>query len=134
MPLKREQLAVIHIAKKELKLDDDLYRTLLQDVAGVSSSKDLDSESFDRLMKRFQRLGLNKPNPRSRKDGQALVLPTQLAFIEKLYQQLSWEEAERRTGFNQRQIGKPWPQTRSEANKVVEGLKMMIRRQKKNNA
>ena len=33
-------LAKIHIAKKELAMADDTYRAMLQNIAGVSSSKD----------------------------------------------------------------------------------------------
>lgn len=130
MGLNREQLAVIHIAKKELNLDDDLYRSILKSEAGVESSKSLSPQQFDQIMKRFKKLGFKKLTPKREKSGSALVLPSQMEFIEKLYDQLGWTERERRVGFNQRQITKPWPQSRSEANKIIEGLKAMIRRKK----
>lgn len=38
---RNKELARIHIAKKELGLDDDTYRAMLQEVAQVSSAKDL---------------------------------------------------------------------------------------------
>ncbi len=39
----RKQLAAIHIAKKELGLDDDTYRLMLREVGGVDSAKCLDA-------------------------------------------------------------------------------------------
>lgn len=134
MALTREQLAVIHVAKKELQLDDDLYRTILRQAAGVSSSKDLDTQGFDRVMSRMKQLGFKRQasrKTRQPKDGQALVLPSQMELISQLYDHLGWDDRDRRVGFNRRQIRKPWPQTRLEANKVIEGLKAMIRRKEK---
>jgi len=42
-PLRRAQLAKIHIAKKELGLDDETYRSMLWTIARVRSASDLDS-------------------------------------------------------------------------------------------
>lgn len=131
MALKREQLAVIHVAKKELNLDDDTYREILRQTAGVASSKELDAQGFERLMTRLNQLGFKRKapkKPKMAKDGQALILPGQMELIASLYGRLGWTERDRRAGFNRRQIGKPWPQTRSEANKIIEALKAMLRR------
>lgn len=38
----REKIALIHVAKKELKWSDEVYRHVLKDHGGVESSKDLD--------------------------------------------------------------------------------------------
>ena len=35
------QLAKIHIAKKELKLDEETYREIIKNIGGVTSSADL---------------------------------------------------------------------------------------------
>ena len=45
-------LAKIHIAKAQLGMDDVTYRTMLQQVAGVTSSKQLDERGVDRDRKR----------------------------------------------------------------------------------
>ncbi|KZE34162.1 gp16 family protein [Crenobacter luteus] len=50
-------LAKIHIAKKELGLDDATYRAMLQSVAGVSSSKDLSDAGVTRVLAHLQRCG-----------------------------------------------------------------------------
>lgn len=50
-------LAKIHIAKKELGLDDDTYRAMLHNVAGVTSSKDLDAAGAARVIDHLKRCG-----------------------------------------------------------------------------
>ncbi len=49
-------LAAIHIAKKELALTDAEYRTILQQVAGVSSAKYLDTAGDRAVMARLYAL------------------------------------------------------------------------------
>lgn len=50
-------LAKIHIAKKELKLQDDEYRALLQRVGKVASAKDLSEKAAIAIIAEFKRLG-----------------------------------------------------------------------------
>ncbi|MCD5362776.1 gp16 family protein [Chromobacterium aquaticum] len=50
-------LAKIHIAKKELALDDDTYRAMLQSIAGVSSSKDLTVAGVNKVLAHLKRCG-----------------------------------------------------------------------------
>lgn len=51
------QLSKIHIAKKDLGLDDETYRALLARVAGVRSAKDLKPRQIGRVLAEFARLG-----------------------------------------------------------------------------
>lgn len=51
------QLSKIHIAKKDLGLDDDTYRALLGRVAGVCSAKDLTARQIGHVLAEFTRLG-----------------------------------------------------------------------------
>jgi len=55
--IQRDKLALIHVAKSRLQLDDADYRALLARVAGVDSSRDLDDAGFARVMDEFARLG-----------------------------------------------------------------------------
>jgi phage gp16-like protein len=48
--VRRAQLAKIHVLKKELGLDDDSYRQMLQNVAGVRSAADLDANGRRRVL------------------------------------------------------------------------------------
>lgn len=139
-----QQKALIHVAKSQLGLTDDEYRDLLRSVAGVESARDLTVEQADKVMKRFKELGFVmtvKPETVSKirqpyltapdRDPDALPTPAQSKKINELYEELGWAEGNRRIGFHQRVIDKPWPQTRAEANKVIEGLKSMVARKQK---
>lgn len=55
--LPRDKLALIHIAKAQLGLDEDHYRLLLLEAAGVRSARELDMAGFDAVMRRFGVLG-----------------------------------------------------------------------------
>lgn len=54
--MNRRQLAVVHLAKKQVGMTDDEYRDLLGSV-GVESSKDLDKKGFSVVMKHFEQIG-----------------------------------------------------------------------------
>ncbi len=53
----RDMLAKIHIARKDLALDEDAYRGLLRRVAGVASSRDLSDRQADAVITELKRLG-----------------------------------------------------------------------------
>ena len=57
MTTRNLQLSKIHIAKKDLGLDDETYRALLGRVAGVSSAKDLTPRQTGAVLAEFIRLG-----------------------------------------------------------------------------
>jgi phage gp16-like protein len=58
---KKKALAMVHVAKKDLRLDDDVYRNLLQDRFGVGSAKDLTPAQLGLLLDQFRQLGF-KPS------------------------------------------------------------------------
>ncbi|WP_448093570.1 gp16 family protein [Pseudomonas lini] len=51
------QLSKIHIAKKDLGLDEETYRSILGRVAGVRSAKDLNPRQIGHVLAEFARLG-----------------------------------------------------------------------------
>jgi len=57
MNMRNIQLSKIHIAKKDLGIDDDTYRALLMRVTGAQSSKDLKPAQMDAVLSEFERLG-----------------------------------------------------------------------------
>ena len=61
--LRARELAAIHIRRKERGLDEDAYRSLLREVAGVSSARDLDAAGRRAVL---DRLG-NTQRPLERK-------------------------------------------------------------------
>ena len=76
MPNRRE-LAKIHIAKKELKLDDDTYRGVLWDRYGKESAADLSERQAVDLIDHFRQKGW-RPST-SRQTGLMHVLWRRLA-------------------------------------------------------
>jgi phage gp16-like protein len=54
---RRRDLAKIHIAKKQLGLDEDSYRAMLNMVAGVGSAADLDAEGRLAVLAHLRRIG-----------------------------------------------------------------------------
>lgn len=52
-------LGKVHIAKKQLGLDDDAYRAIVERVTGKRSAGDCDAGALGRLVAEFQRLGFS---------------------------------------------------------------------------
>lgn len=135
-PVTKQQQALLHVAKKELQLADEDYQSVLLLYGGVESSKYMTQEGFKRVMNHFEWLGFTstaaaRPYKAPRRDPAGIPYPAQLQMIQSLFDQLGWPEGERQRGFCQRVIKKSWPQTRNEANKILEGLKAILARQKK---
>lgn len=54
---RNQQLSKIHIAKKDLGLDDDTYRAMLMRITGKTSSKDLNPLQTANVLRELERLG-----------------------------------------------------------------------------
>lgn len=52
-----KQLALLHVAKNQLGLDDSAWRALLSDAALVESASDLDNRGFDEVLEALKDLG-----------------------------------------------------------------------------
>lgn len=60
-------IAKIHVAKKQLCMEDDSYRALLQRVTGKDSAAQLSVYQLEAVLEEFQRLGFAKVKPRAGK-------------------------------------------------------------------
>jgi len=78
MGIANKTLAAIHIAKKDLGLDDDTYRDVLHRVAKVRSAADLDDVGARRVMAEFNRLGFEG---RSKKSHRPIVAKARAQWI-----------------------------------------------------
>ena len=58
-------LAKVHIAKKDLGLDDDVYRELLDNMFGRRSAADLSTNDLFRLLRHFRSCGWRQKPSRS---------------------------------------------------------------------
>lgn len=94
----------IQIARRELGLDDDVYRSILARAAGVRSSKELTPRQIGRVLAEFERLGwVAKPaaKPTAKRTGRAAPKPAEdrQALVGKIEAQLAeaarpWEYAD----------------------------------------
>lgn len=91
MPLPRKKLALIHVAKARLGLDDADYRALLNRAAGVTSASALDDEGFSAVLAELTRLGFQSTMARANLGNRApwMASPQQVALIRKLWAQVS---------------------------------------------
>lgn len=86
MALSRKQVALIHVAVKQLGLTDGQYRAILRQEAGVDSSKDLDTLGFELVMQYMMALGFRGDFTKTffgHRPGMAS--PSQLTLIRKLW-------------------------------------------------
>ncbi len=81
----KKKLALIHIVKKELDLEDSQYRAILKKATGVGSAKDLDRQGFRKLMNYFVRSRHWQPQPNG-------MTVRQRIFIKMLSKKLDWSK------------------------------------------
>ena len=82
-------LAKIHIAKKQIGMDDDAYRDMLQMVAGVDSAADLDARGRREVIAHLQKAGFKPAGGKGQKfpgkpDFKKLSGTGKLAMIKKI--------------------------------------------------
>ncbi len=65
--MRRQLMAKIHIAKKDLALDEDTYRQALQGSAGKASCSDMSVEQLEKVLSHFIRLGWKPKKSNSRR-------------------------------------------------------------------
>jgi phage gp16-like protein len=133
-----QKLKLIHVGRRELGLTEEAYREILRHHGGVESSKDLDDEGFKRVIDCLKALGFwvrrsfEQEKPR---DPGALPTIGQMKVIAHLWVDLS----EYLAGANRTQFQRAFyqdalkipalgPQTRAQANKVIEVLKQRVQR------
>lgn len=78
--LRRKDLSIIHLAKKDLQISDDEYRDLLLGLTGKTSSAQLDWQGRRLLIEHFKKLGFkvkgsatDRPAPNVAIDRQAQI-------------------------------------------------------------
>ena len=140
MPIGRKKKALVHIAKEDLRLDEESYRQILKGVAGVESATRLTEEGFESVMKRFQEMGFKgllpypyHPVPKGRlipsgsPQGLESITSNQQDFISYLLKRLIWDE-EHYHAFCRRIIKRPDPLTKRDGQKIIIGLMAILRK------
>lgn len=66
-PHRRAMIAKIHVAQKQLAMNQDDYEQLLFDAGGATSCSDLDDRGLARVLDRMKKLGFRPLPPKGRK-------------------------------------------------------------------
>lgn len=88
MPITKAIIGKIHIAKSQLRMEDDIYRGMLARVAGVRSSKELNDRQAGAVLREFERLGF-KPKPSTKSKGKPKNISQLGPRIDKIEAQLT---------------------------------------------
>ncbi len=138
MPISPQKLKLIHVARRELELPEEAYREILRHHGGIESSKDLDDDGFKRVIDCMKALGFwvrRKFEQTRPRDPGELPTPGQLKVIGHLWDDLGeyLGDAKRvsfQRGFyvERLKISALGPQTRAQANAVIEALKQRVSR------
>lgn len=129
----RARLAVIHVAKKQLDLDDDDYRAMLRAEGGVASARDLDDAGARRVMQWFDNHGFKRDGTAkgTAGDRRPIVKKARALWI-SLYQldEVTNRADKALDAFAKNLTGKDTLRfcTNGEAAKVVEALKAWAER------
>ena len=129
----KQQTAAIAVARRQLGLSDAEYRTVLFDVSGASSTKQLDGTGFELLVDRFKRLGWQ---PRFRRGefygfrpGRAS--PAQITLIRTLWGEFTGADGTDLTlGKWLQRFGVSHPRflTSEQGQKAITALRAMVKR------
>ena len=123
--LRRRELAAIHIRKKERGLDDDAYRDMLREVAGVESARDLDAAGRQKVLAHLA----PRPDAPARRWGKRSADP----MVRKIYALLGDRPASYAVGIARRMFGPQAPDaiewaTGEQMRKVIQALEYDRRR------
>lgn len=95
MSITRNQIALLHVAKSRLGLNDARYRTALVHIAGATTSKDLDTSGFQAVLGVFQYMGFAPLSARgvNYSPGRGMASFAQIELIQTLWHEYTCGEA-----------------------------------------
>lgn len=86
---RNSDLVKIQIARKQLNLTDEDYRTILQRQGGVTSSKDLDHPGRQKVLSYFESLGWKpKASPTTKRPARPTPAADALPLVKRIRAQL----------------------------------------------
>lgn len=93
---RKRDLAAIHAGAKQLNLDEDTRRDLIERITGQRSASDLDDAGRAAVLKEMRRLGASGASHRSRGKPRNLDVRPMLKRVEQLLtaMQLPWSYAD----------------------------------------
>ena len=102
MTLTNPQKAILHVAKTQLRLSDELYRSALAQIAGVTSSTELDRAGFEAMMGLFDNMGFKPLDPKGANYGErpGMASWAQIELIRALWRELTHRSYHGETELN----------------------------------
>jgi hypothetical protein len=89
----KKQIALLHVAKRDLGMADDDYRAILARFGRVESAADLDAKGFYAVMKYFTALGFRSTwTKRTFGYRPTMATPPQIDLIRSLWRKFSGSE------------------------------------------
>jgi hypothetical protein len=127
------QVRAIFAEARRIGLDDEALRDLVESATrrtrSISALTHKEAEVVIRKLKGNSFVPLRTLQYRRQKQGvEQVVQPAQLKLIAELASQRNWS-AETLIKFCRRQCGYTRPRTTNQANKIIEGIKAMNRRE-----
>lgn len=91
MTLTNPQKAILHVAKSKLRLSDEFYRSALAQIAGVTSSTEMDREGFEAMMGYFDYCGFKPTEAKGPNFGvrHGMASWAQIELIRALWRELT---------------------------------------------
>ena len=95
MTITARQTKLLHVAKRQIGLDDETYRLALVKIAGVTTSKDLTQEGFTAVMGMFEYCGFRPFEASGKSYGKrkGFATPAQVELIRTLWMEIHRERA-----------------------------------------
>lgn len=135
-PIGAKKIALLHVAKRQLGLDDDVWRDLLRDWGRVESSADLTEHGFTLVMYRLEQLGFQSTfKKKNFGDRRGMATASEVAFIRSMWKQLHADD-EAEAGLNAwlekyHKVSALRFVDAKKAGKAITALKAMVARQTK---
>lgn len=132
------QIALVHLAKKQLGWGEEMYRAVLYKLGGVVSAKDLDQDGFALVMEYATSYGFRSDwTKRTYGKRRGMATPKQVDLVRDLWRE--WSGADDDAGLNKwldRSFGVAALRfaTPDVASKAITALRSMIQRKKKQKA
>lgn len=137
--ISRKQIALIHVAKRDLALDDDTYRDILNRFGRVTSAADLDAKGFYMVMKYLTALGFRSTwTLRTYGYRPTMATPPQIDLIRSLWHRFTGAADENDIELNKwldrfQKVSSLRFVDNKKAAKVISALKAMVARKQDQN-
>lgn len=95
MALSRKQRGMLHQARRDIGLEDEEYRQILWERAGVETASNLNQRGFEAVMEAFQELGFRPSHGAAfLGDRPGMATARQVSYIRRLWEEFAGRRAD----------------------------------------